>query len=388
MVALGGHIHAEARDMAATDDSIEVSLLTCAPHTEVYSLYGHTALRYHDKRTGKDLTFNYGVFNFNKPFFVLRFLFGLTDYELGVVPYNVFREEYSKAGRLITEQVINLTTEEKLMLYTALMNNYRPENRVYRYNYYYDNCTTRARDMIELCINGTVEYARDNDSISDAPSYREMIHAMTRNNPWAAFGDDLCLGVKSDLPTTQREQQFLPENLMKAFHKAVISTGGDIRPLVVETRTIAPAGTITVAGDFPLSPSQCAYILLLVSIAIAYMEHRRKTTFKVWDTLLLTCDGLAGIIIVALFFSEHPTTSTNLQVLLMNPLPLFFLPSVLKGKIVFWRIFAVLLILFFAGALIQDYAEGMEIVALCLSLRCVMHLAPAYRLHTHNDKKG
>ena len=179
---------------AQQSDSIEVSLLTCAPGNEVYSLYGHTALRYHDLRTGEDFAFNYGVFNFNRPFFSLRFLFGLTDYELGVYPFQLFAQEYGRRGSQVTEQVINLTTEEKKALHKALIDNYRPENREYRYNFLYDNCTTRARDMLERNISGRLKYVNSDNR----QTYREMVHQYNSKYPWAAFGVDLALGAAAE----------------------------------------------------------------------------------------------------------------------------------------------------------------------------------------------
>ena len=111
-------------------DSVEISLLTCQPHDEVYSLYGHTAIRYHDLRQGgTDLAFNYGVFDFKKPHFVARFVFGLTDYELGAYPYHYFQQEYRRFGSMVTEQVLNLTPEEKLLLHDALAALALPKNR-------------------------------------------------------------------------------------------------------------------------------------------------------------------------------------------------------------------------------------------------------------------
>ena len=106
-----------------TMDSVEVSLLTCSPHEEIYSLYGHAAIRWHDQRNGTDLAFNWGMFNFKKPYFALRFVFGLTDYELGVVPYQYFLEEYRQCGSSVTEQVLDLTAEEKEAMYRALSEN-------------------------------------------------------------------------------------------------------------------------------------------------------------------------------------------------------------------------------------------------------------------------
>ena len=139
-------------------DSVEISLLTCQPHDEVYSLYGHTAIRYHEfTKGGIDAAFNYGVFNYDAPFFVVRFVFGLTDYELGAYPTQLFQKEYRHFGSMVTEQVLNLTNDEKLTLRMALVENLRPTNKVYRYNYFYNNCTTKARDIIEQHIRGKVQ---------------------------------------------------------------------------------------------------------------------------------------------------------------------------------------------------------------------------------------
>ncbi|MBQ2127790.1 MAG: DUF4105 domain-containing protein, partial [Prevotella sp.] len=156
-------VKAQNDAVTAYYDSVEVSLLTCQPHEEIYSLYGHTALRYHDLKRNEDWAFNYGIFNFHAPHFVLRFVFGLTDYELGVIPTDIFKQEYRRFGSQVTEQVLNLTNEEKHAIHKALYENYRPENRVYRYNYFYDNCTTRARDMVERNINGQVRYQDNPD---------------------------------------------------------------------------------------------------------------------------------------------------------------------------------------------------------------------------------
>lgn len=385
-IILGAIAPPASRAQGSAADSVEVSLLTCAPGDEVYSLYGHTALRYHDLRTGGDWTFNYGVFNFNKPFFVLRFVFGHTDYELGIMPYQAFCEEYRRHGRWVVEQVINLTPEEKKKLYYALADNYRPENRTYRYNYFYDNCTTRARDMIEMCIGGTIKYATAKES--PRPTYRQMIHEKTEGHPWAEFGDDLCIGAKADMEADARQQQFLPENLMRAFGEATITDSKGKRPLVKETRLAVDASLPPVKGGFPLTPRHCAYILLFASATIAIVEARRKKTFKAWDIALFTCVGIAGIVVTALLFSEHPTTSTNLQALVLNPLPLFFLPSIARRKPTFWRIFAVLTALFLIGALFQDYADGMVIVALCLLTRCAANLAPARKQHKQRTNKA
>ena len=367
-------------------DPVEVSLLTCDPSEEVYGLYGHTALRYRNKSTGEDWAFNYGIFNFEKPFFVLRFTLGKTDYELGVTTYNFFRMMYAARGVRVREQVLNLSAEEKARLYKALCVNYLPENRVYRYNCYYDNCTTRARDMIERCIvDGEIcyDFSKVEDK-EDTTTYRTLIHSSNKGHPWAAFGVDLCMGVGSDISIDYRQMEFLPRVTLNHFDNATIVRADTVVPLVRATRTVVAGVERPAAKEFPLSPLQCAWVLLAVSIVIMICERRRGRTFKVWDVALMVVLGLGGILIVLLFLSEHPTTSTNLQILVLNPLPFLFIPSVVRegGKkrqggfyrrSAYWTLSAALLILFLAGALFQDYAEGMEIVALSLLTRCCSH---------------
>ena len=167
--------HAYANDLNATSepDSIEISLLTCGPRPNVYSLYGHTAIRYRNVTRGEDLAINYGMFSFGKPFFVLRFVFGLTDYEMGIEYFDDFISHYAPTGCGVRQQKLNLTAHEKAVITAAIDENYRPENRVYRYNYFFENCTTRARDMIVNHIDGNVEYK---GQVDPSLSFRKLIH--------------------------------------------------------------------------------------------------------------------------------------------------------------------------------------------------------------------
>ena len=352
-------------------DSIEVSLLTCQPHDEVYSLYGHTALRWHDLRSGMDIAFNWGVFNFKAPHFVARFVFGLTDYELGAYPYNLFQEEYKHFGSMVTEQVLNLNGEEIMRLKGLLQQNLRSENRVYRYNYFYNNCTTKARDIIEQCVNGEVKYAeRENFT----PSYRDMVHEMTRNKRWAQWGNDLLLGIKADQPTTLREQEFLPHNLMYDFDRAQIYENGVYRPLVKERRIAVPAGVQIIKKEFPITPIQYFCIMLVIGILFFIMERKQPGIHTYWDALLMVLSGIIGVVLFLMLFSQHPTVSLNLQFILFNPIHWLFLwPVIRRKKTIYWKILTVLCVLFLIGALFQSYAEGIWILALCLLLQCIMH---------------
>jgi len=354
-------------------DSVEVSLLTCQPHDEVYSLYGHTALRWHDLRLGGlDLAFNYGVFDFKKPHFVARFVFGLTDYELGAYPYKYFVEEYRRFGSMVTEQVLNFTDEEKSAIHEALAINLRPENKIYRYNFFYSNCTTKARDIIEQCIKGNLKYTERKDY---TPTFREIIHSMTERNPWSRFGNDLLLGIKADQKTDLRQQEFLPYNLLYDFDHAQIYADGTYRPLVKERRIAVPAGVQIVQEGFPLSPLICAIILLVISLLLFLLEWRQKKVYVLWDIVLMLLTSTLGIVLTLMLFSQHPTVSLNLQIILLNPLPLFFLWPVIRGRQTrYWKITAILAVLFLIGSIFQSYAEGIHVLALCLLMQCYANM--------------
>jgi hypothetical protein len=346
-------------------DSVEVSLLTCSPHEEIYSLYGHAALRWHEGDT--DMVFNWGMFSFSKPYFALRFVFGLTDYELAAYPFDRFWPYYQQWGSSITEQVLNLTNDEKRKLKKLLAENLEPENRVYRYNFFYNNCSTKPRDVVENSINGQVIY---NEREDYEPSFRDMVRECNRNHLWSKCGNDMLLGLKADMKTNRSEQEFLPMNLMQDFAHAQIYKDGEYRPLVKEQRMLVMPGVQQIEPDFILTPTELALILLVISLAIALYEWKRKKIAKWYDVLLMTVQGLAGIVLTVMIFSQHPTTSLNLNLLLFNPLPLLFIPAIIKGKRGLWRkVQFSMLILFAIGGIFQSYAEGIWIVALCLLSR-------------------
>ena len=347
-------------------DSVEVSLLTCSPHEEIYSLYGHSAIRWHQGDI--DLVFNWGMFSFSKPYFALRFVFGLTDYELAAYPYERFWPYYQQWGSSVTEQVLNLTNDEKRTLQHLLSENLKEENRVYRYNFFYNNCSTKPRDVIEKSIEGQVVYEDHNDF---QPTFREMVRECNRNHRWSKFGNDMLLGVKADLATTRQEQEFLPMNLMTDFAHAQIYKDGVYRRLVKEQRLLVAPGVQVIEQDFFLTPTEIAVLLLIISVCIALYEWKSSRVVKWWDVALMTVQGLVGIVLTVMIFSQHPTTSLNLNLLLFNPLPLLFIPAVIKGKRSLWtKLHLVMIILYALGGILQSYPESMWIVALCLLIRC------------------
>lgn len=316
-------------------DSIRFSLLTCAPGNEIYAHFGHTAIRYENYTRKVDIVFNYGMFNFGDPHFLWRFVKGDTDYQLGVTPYAYFEAEYAMRGSSVYQQVLNLTQEEKERLFSLLEVNYRPENRVYRYNYFYDNCTTRARDRIEDAIQGQVVYP---DSLP-GKTFRSIVHEFTRNAAWDELGIDFCLGIKADRPIGSRLQMFAPFYMLHYADGAyIVNRKGEERPLVLgKTEKIVDVLPILAEPGFPLPPVWCGILFFVLCVCLAWVQWRHRVVWWGWDAFLFGLQGLAGCVIAFLFFfSSHPTVDSNWLLWIFNPIPLFYLPFLVcrerKGK--------------------------------------------------------
>ncbi len=348
-------------------DSVQISLLTCSPGKEVWAQYGHTAIRYYDKESGEDLAINYGIFSLDQTYFIPRFVLGMTDYRMGVQPMDMFLAQYSYEGRGVVEQVLNLSAEDKEVIYKALQENMKPENVVYRYNYFFDNCTTRARDMLVNHLHGKVVYP----PAEEDATFRSMIHKWNNKYEWSQFGEDLLLGVNADRKTTKSEQQFLPENLRNDFDKAAYKGN----PLVKETNVLLDAETEVAEPAFPLSPQSIALIFAAISLVMMLFSYRRQQVYWAWDLALMLTSGLMGIIFFVMIFSQHPCVSLNFILLFFNPLPLFFLYNTIKKKkVIWWKIWGVLIILGLFGSLFQEIPLPILIVASFLLLHCIVHL--------------
>lgn len=307
---------------AASLDSVRISLLTCEPGSEIYALFGHSAIRYENPAKQEDWVFNYGMFSFKEPNFVMRFVKGETDYQLGVVPFRYFEAEYGMRGSSVYQQELNLTNAEKEKLAGLLFENYLPANRVYRYNYFYDNCTTRARDKIEESIQGKVVYP-----VSDrVVSYRDILHEFTAGSEWSEFGIDLCLGSEADEPIDERKQMFAPFYMLAAARGAVIHRADTMMPFVRKETKIVDA-VLEDEPAFPLSPMACALLLLAVTVIIVGRGLYKGRQCLAWNVVMFLLQGLGGCIIAFLFFfSLHPTVGSNWLLILFNPLPLIYLP--------------------------------------------------------------
>ena len=314
--------------MAQVSDSVEVSLLTCSPGTEAYQLYGHTAVRVRDLRGGVDAVFNYGVFNFRAPHFVWRFMLGECDYEVLGYPFELFMEEYAERGSSVREQVLNLSPGEALRLAMALAENSRPENRTYRYNFLSNNCTTKSRDIIEQNLDGHVVYGPS----AEHRTYRELLHELTAESPWSEVGNDLLLGAACDTLLSDRAQQFLPGQLADYVAEAQVFDSLDNRRPLVRRDALLLAESRPAAQPEPmLTPLQLGAVVFVLALFFMLVEYRTRRMFWGLDVLLMTMQGIMGLLLWFMFFcSEHPTVDTNWQVWPFNPLPLLFIPWVVR----------------------------------------------------------
>lgn len=300
-------------------EQAQISLLTSSSSDEyVYTVYGHTALRVYDPQKKLDIVFNYGIFDFSKPNFIYRFAKGETDYMLKAYDFKYYIIEYIERGSDIFEQVLNLLPEEKEALWQALYLNEHPENRVYRYNFFFDNCATRPVVMIENNINGVIKYAPQ----TEFPTFRDAINYCTRNHPWTTFGCDLIMGAPTDRIMTLKETFFLPAYLQEAFDKAVIVRNGTTEPLIIKTNILNKEEIQAEHKPSALtSPLACFTLFLLLILLVTWQEWQRRTYYRWVDCLLFFMAGIAGCIMFFLsFISVHPSMFPNISLLWLHPL--------------------------------------------------------------------
>ncbi|KAA6336483.1 hypothetical protein EZS27_015357 [termite gut metagenome] len=370
----------------ATADSIRFSLLTCGAGEEPYSLFGHTAVRYECPKKHIDSVFNYGIFDFDAPNFIWRFVKGETDYSLGVVDYRHFAAEYIYYNRTVWEQTLNLTAEEKRALAALLTENARSENRIYRYNFLYDNCATRPRDKIEECLNGEIHYINNHKG----RTFRDIIYEYTSTSQWVRFGIDICLGSEADKQIDDdRLKMFAPLYLMSYVASATITDNDGQRPLVSGTSMLIEEDKTDVSAGFPLTPLQAALLLLLIVVFATIVELRKQKCLWGLDMILFVVYGICGCLITFLmFFSEHPAVSPNYLIFVFHPLHILCVPFMIRREIkgqrnLYHLLNVIVLTLFIVlwAIIPQRFNLAVLPLSLCLLLRSASNLILNYK-HT------
>jgi hypothetical protein len=302
---------------------VRISLLTCTPGQELYSTFGHSALRVSDSRNNSDLVFNYGTFNFD-PDFYSKFVKGKLLYYVSIDSLPNFLYEYDYFKRGVTEQVINLSCEEKKELVAALFENAKEENKYYRYDFNYDNCTTRIRDMVEKATRKQLE--TKNVLPKSNTTFRNLIHIYLDRGgqQWSKLGIDMLLGTPMDKKVTNREAMFLPDYLLMAFDSSTLNG----HPVVNEKKILLNYFDAykTKTGITPFIVF--GILFLLIAVLSIFVFKRWNLFLKVFDFFFFFIVGLIGVLILFMWFgTEHAMCKNNFNLLWALPthLPVAFM---------------------------------------------------------------
>ena len=295
----------------------EVSLLTADPGTELYSSFGHSAIRLREiGPDGRDLVFNFGTFDFDTPNFYGKFATGKLNYMLSVATYDRFIIEYDYYKRGLREQVLDLNQDQKDFLLQHLDAQYDPARRFYKYDFFYNNCATKIRDAFDIAMGEQLVWS---DSIAEEKTFRNLIDEFVLPLPWADFGIDLALGAVIDRPATELEKQFLPTYMEQAFANATIVENGVSRPLVKQSRVLLEYPKEN-AQQSLLNPSVVFWLLAVVFAALTLYGFKKGKLMKGLDVALFGTVGILGIVVTFLwFFTDHSATAWNWNILWAFP---------------------------------------------------------------------
>ncbi|MFZ4058003.1 MAG: DUF4105 domain-containing protein [Ferruginibacter sp.] len=291
----------------AQDSShLRISLLTCSPGDELYSTFGHTAIRIVDSSSTNDIVFNYGTFDFDDPSFYMKFIRGKLMYYLSAEDFQIFKQDYQLTNRGITEQLLNLSAAEKIELTEALYNNIKIENRYYKYDFFFDNCTIRPRDLLQKY---KANFPAFKQVMPKGTRFRQAIHQYLdqRNKHWSKLGIDILLGAPTDAVMTNAQSLFLPDNLMKAI---------DSSSVVASTQAVYPFNeTANKAGFF--TPLMSFFLLLVLIITLTRNGNAFVASVLLgFDGLLFFLTGALGVVLIFMWTAtDHSMCKNNFNLL-------------------------------------------------------------------------
>jgi hypothetical protein len=379
---------------AAPAGDLTVTLITFGLGEEVWERFGHNALWIRDARTGQDVAYNWGLFDFAQPGFLQRFLTGDTKYWMAGESASAMLAAYHRIGRPITLQRLNLSPEQAAALRDFVEWNAREENKYYRYDYFRDNCSTRLRDALDRALGGALR--RTTDTLRTSLTYRGESVRLTDGDAPIQAGIDIALGRPADVPLTAWQSFFIPMRLRDAIRTIRVSgPDGSPVPLVAQERTIDPPPSVAPVVEPPrtppLTPRYFAAGLLLGALVVGLRIMMISRRGAAWGLALfgagwsLLCGVLGVVLLLAWFATRHVFWRGNENVLLLSPvsLPLVALvpAALLRGRaaaaaraaaalVALLGLFAMLL------AIIPGGQENGAVVALLLPV----HLALAWAI--------
>lgn len=348
-------------------EKAEISLLTYAPVNEIHTVFGHSSIRVFDPERQLDVVFNYGMFDYAAPNFTLNFLKGKLNYSLGIQNFRDVVAYSDYRNQTLNEQVLNLDNLQKQEIYDFLQNNYKPENRYYLYDFFFDNCATRIRDILDTTLMTSLSY--DKAAVEKDITFRELVREFTQEQPWLEFGIDLILGLPTDRKATFEEQMFLPKYLNESFAVATITTADTTKKLVKITRPVHIADEITKTG-FSMTPSFLFALFFGVTLVLNFLIKKSKIT-KIWNGAFVFVAGLAGVVILVMWFgTEHVPTKNNLNVIWAFPTHLIAAFWIWKSasKPMYFRIFTAINLLLLITFFVFPQELSISLIPILLTL--------------------
>ena len=341
-------------------EQAEISVLTIAPGASLNDAFGHSGFRVKDT-TGLDVVFNYGVYDFEAPHFYLKFAQGKLDYLMGANRFTDFYTNYVEENRSIEEQVLNLTQKEKQALYNYLLNNYKPENRRYKYDFFYDNCATRIKDVVLLNVSQPIIF---NTPEGYTPkTFRSLIQEKLHWNSWGSLGIDIALGAVIDKQATPEEQMFLPEKIARFFEVAKV---GKDRALIKSDQVLFQQQESPQTQGF-WSPLLVLGLLAIAILYITYSDFKKQQRSKWLDATLFGITGGIGIFLLLLWFAtDHTATANNYNLLWAFPLNFWVAFLINKNKVKTWVTKYLKLLLVMLCLMVVHWISGVQVFAFTL----------------------
>ncbi len=325
-------IRAQSQSLPLSEGA-QISVITCGPTpTELYAAFGHSAIRVYDPDQQIDFAYNYGVFDFDQPNFYLNFARGYLYYKLGVYHYPHFRDYYISHNRYVHEQILDLTTEQKQKVFDYLEWNGKPENQTYRYDYFYNNCATKIRDVLAETLKDELKF--DGSFVKTDYTIRDLTDLYLGPQPWGDLGIDICLGLPMDKKAAPYEYMFLPDYIEYSFDNATINS----KPVVKQKVSVYEAIPEGIPFSF-FHPWIVFGAFMLITVILSYYDWKRKKLSRWFDVTVFSAVGWIGVLLLLLWTAtDHQAAARNFNLLWALPLHAIAAILLLKKQSPSWLI--------------------------------------------------
>ncbi len=307
----------------------EVSILTIGPGASLNDAFGHSAIHIKDPMYRLDIVYDYGRYDFETEGFYLNFAKGKLNYEIGSANYKSIVSYYKNQGREVKSQTLNLSLAEKQALFQKLQQNILPQYKSYAYDFFYNNCATKIKDIIVSVSEKPIEFEQPKNF--EQRTFRALIRSQVEQNSWGGFGIDLALGSIIDRVAPIDDHMFLPKYIFRFFEVTKFKNSNE--PLV-KKQEILSVQQLNVKHSFWSSPLFIFSILSFLILLVTYKNHKSNTRAKWLDILIFSITGLIGVLLLLLWFAtDHTATAYNYNLLWAFAFNLLFIPTLLKKRV-------------------------------------------------------